>query len=618
MGRNEEAAARRGALGRLDDDGQPSLLLALLDVALDLGLRLRGDHRTDARAGVLRRPHDQAARGLREPPDELIVGRLEHDDARGGRALLPGVVERRHDDLGDGDIQIGVGVDDDRVLASHLGDDLLDPVCGGMLRRLADDMQPHVHGARERDEVDGRVAHQEVADLGAWTGQEVDGAGRRAGGFEQARQLRGDQWRGAGRLDDHRVAGHERCAGHAGENGQGEVPRGDHQGYAAGLIEVDIVLARHPAHAARLAEAQHLAPVVLEKVDGLVDVADGLTACLAGLESHERGQIHRLVAHQFRRLEQHGGAHGRRGVPPRGQGSLRGRGGGFGFGAAAVGDRADHLVRRGRIDRWQASGGVDVTSADAQWIVPAEAAAYGRQRGNVGVAVLTPREVGGRLVGERRRIVGVGQCDDRQPGGLGAEVGRCVRWLDELLHRGAFDERLAQERVVGGVLQQPPHQVGHARDELADRRVLPQVETHVTDGLLDGLAHAVQHLDLEGGVAQAQFASRLYGRRQRAHVVAGERGPHLARVLQHRARQLLVHGVGVRLVREHRDRPALLGGEHRLVVPIGAFDEAQVEDTAPLGGPRYQLREIAVGVAQVSLQDDAGVVVVAELVLIQK
>jgi len=37
-----------------------------------------------------------------------------------------------------------------------------------------------------------------------------------------------------------------------------------------------------------------------------------------------------------------------------------------------------------------------------------------------------------------------------------------------------------------------------------------------------------QHLDLEGGVAQAQFASRLYGRRQRAHVVAGERGPHLA------------------------------------------------------------------------------------------
>ncbi len=422
VGRDEIAAAGPAALGRLDDDGQRRLALALLDVALDLDHRVGADDRADADVGVLGRPDREAAGRLDEPAHEVVVGRLEHDHPRGGRALLPRVVEGRDDDLADGHIEIGVRVDDDRVLAAHLGDDLLDAVGGGVLGRLADDAQPDIHGAGEGDEVHARVTHEEVADLAAGAGEEVDRPRRCAGRLEEARHLRGDHGRGAGRLDDHRVAGDQRRAGHAGEDRERKVPRRDDECDAARLIEVDVVLAGHVAHAPGLAQAQHLAPVVLEEVDRLVDVPVRLAARLAGLERHERGELERLGAHELGRPEQHGRALLGRRVAPRRERRLGSGHGGFGLGTAAVGDRADHLVRGRRVHRRQGLRGLDVAAADAQRVVRAEAAAHRRERRVVSLTVLAAREVGVRLVDERRRIVRVGGGDDRKPGRLGCEV----------------------------------------------------------------------------------------------------------------------------------------------------------------------------------------------------
>ena len=69
----------------------------------------------------------------------------------------------------------------------------LTPSSAGVLRRLADDAQADLHGAGEGDEVDARVADEEVADLAARAGQEVDGAGRALRPPRRMRdQLRGD------------------------------------------------------------------------------------------------------------------------------------------------------------------------------------------------------------------------------------------------------------------------------------------------------------------------------------------------------------------------------------------------------------------------------------------
>ena len=63
----------------------------------------------------------------REPLDERVGDRLVDEHARGGRALLAGVARtRERDERGDGLVEVGVGVDDDAVLAAHLGDHALE------------------------------------------------------------------------------------------------------------------------------------------------------------------------------------------------------------------------------------------------------------------------------------------------------------------------------------------------------------------------------------------------------------------------------------------------------------------------------------------------------------
>ena len=93
-------------------------------------------------------------------------------------------------------------------------------------------------------------------------------------------------------------------------------------------------------------EAQHLAPVVLEEVDRLVDVAVGLAPRLARLEGHQRRELEDLLAHALGGAEQHAGALARRRVAPGRERRPRRGDGRLGLGTAAAGDRADHLGRR--------------------------------------------------------------------------------------------------------------------------------------------------------------------------------------------------------------------------------------------------------------------------------
>ena len=319
-------------------------------------------------------------------------------------------------------------------------------------------------------------------------------------------------------------------------------------------------------------------PVVLEEVDRLVDVADRLAPCLAGLERHQRGEFHRLGAHQLGRPEEHGRAGGRRSIaPPRDRRPRRGDCC-FGLGAAAVGDHADDVRRSSRIDRLERPGSLYVAPSDAQRMAGAEASAYGRERRIVGVPVLSAGEVGVRLVVERPGVARIRGRDGGQPPWLGAEVGGRLRRPDQLLDGGTLYEGLTQEGLVGRVLEQTPDQVRHAWDELAHGCVLAQAQAHAADGGLHRLTHAVQHLDLEGAGRQLQLARRLDRHGQRAHVVTGECRAQVVRGAEHLTREPLVHRVAVRLVREHRDRPPFLGGDDRLVVPVGALHQTQSED----------------------------------------
>ena len=89
------------------------------------------------------------------------------------------------------------------------------------------------------------------------------------------------------RLDDGRVARHQRGGGHAGADGQGEVPGADDRGHAAGLVPLVVQLADEPAQARRgWNSADGHAGVILAEVDGLADVGVGLAPGLARLANH--------------------------------------------------------------------------------------------------------------------------------------------------------------------------------------------------------------------------------------------------------------------------------------------------------------------------------------------
>src|SRR5919201_175168 len=104
--------------------------------------------------------------------DELrlqrVVGTLLHDHTRRGGEALARRPERRPDDPVDGELEVGVVEDDDRVLAAELEMDVLEAVGG-----IAHHLHPGLARPRERDHAHVGMLDEAVADRAADAGQNV-------------------------------------------------------------------------------------------------------------------------------------------------------------------------------------------------------------------------------------------------------------------------------------------------------------------------------------------------------------------------------------------------------------------------------------------------------------
>src|SRR5277367_6502795 len=105
---------------------------------------------------------------------------------------------------------------------------------------------------------------------GAWT--EIDYARGKAGLFQSFEKLRGDGRRIARRLEYDSVAADNRRYGHAAQNRQGKIPRGDHRARAQRDVMQQILLPRKLHHRLGLSQVQSRAGVQLTEVDGLAGV----------------------------------------------------------------------------------------------------------------------------------------------------------------------------------------------------------------------------------------------------------------------------------------------------------------------------------------------------------
>ncbi len=164
---------------------------------------------------------------------ELVVDALVDNRARAGGALLALETECGLGHAFHSGIDVGVGVDDDRVFAAHFENGALDPDLAGSLGR-GDfvDVQADFAGAGESDVASFGMGDHGIAEAGSSAGAEIYHALGHAGFFEQFHKLCGDGGRIARRFQDDRVTADDRCDRHPGHDGAGKIPRRNHRAHA--------------------------------------------------------------------------------------------------------------------------------------------------------------------------------------------------------------------------------------------------------------------------------------------------------------------------------------------------------------------------------------------------
>ncbi len=190
-------------------------------------------------AGSSPEPEPQLARPRLEALEQGVHDRALDDDPRRGRAALAGRPEGRPQDPVRREVEIGVGEDDDTVLAAELERDALEAATGAFRDALAGQRR-----TGERDDRDIGAVDEGVADLRARTSDEVDDAGREAGLRHQLDEERGAMGRVGGRLEDHGVPGHESRHRLPARDRHREVPGRDDPGHAERLADAHRPLVR--------------------------------------------------------------------------------------------------------------------------------------------------------------------------------------------------------------------------------------------------------------------------------------------------------------------------------------------------------------------------------------
>src|SRR5919205_346240 len=352
-----EAVAARDLAAR---EELRALVLPDLRVGVDLLERALVDHGADV--GLVLPAGAEAH--LLGDRDELRLERVVHtvldDHAARGRAALAGGAEGRPDDPVDGQVEIGVVEDDDRVLAAELEVDVLERV-----GRVPHHLDPGLARARERKRALAGVLGARVADRAAAAVEDVDDPRRQARLGEQLDEALAEEWRVARRLEDHGVPADERGRELPRRDRDREVPRRDraHDADRHPHAHVELVLELGRRRLAE--EAPALAGHVVAHVDRFLDVAPGFGLDLAHLPGHEVGQLVLRLLEKPREAEEDLAALRRRYEAPLLVGLLRRRDRSIGVLGAGLGEDTQRLARRGTAGlEGLAARGVDPLAAD--------------------------------------------------------------------------------------------------------------------------------------------------------------------------------------------------------------------------------------------------------------
>ncbi len=324
--------------------------------ALELGVAADGAHGGGGVGAVADLDFGDA---VEEQAEELLCGgALDNDAACGGAPLAGAGVGGGGGAVGGG-LEIGVGEDDEGVLAAELelgaGHD-----GGGAGLDLASD----IGGPGERDGLDAGVGEDGVAHGGAAAGDEVEDARGQAGVGEEPGELVADAGGEAGGFEDAGVAGHEGGGAFAARDVEGEVPGADDGGDAEGPAEAeghDAVVGGGQDFAL---EAEAFLDLPIHFADGGVDFGEGFLEGLAVFCGEDGGDGLAAIAHQVEGLGEEGGALVRGEAAPGGEGGGGGVDGAGAVFASGGGPEAGDFGEARGVALFEGCGGVNPASAD--------------------------------------------------------------------------------------------------------------------------------------------------------------------------------------------------------------------------------------------------------------
>ncbi len=364
------------------------LVLALIDDRTHVGVSVEG--RTDCH-GLPRQLHHLI--------NDLVVDFGVHDGTRAGRALLPRKTEGRGDDSLDSGINVRLRIDDDGVFTAHLGGDPLEPHLSRMdLGPALEDADADLLGAGKSDKARLGVVDQKIADLAAATRQKVHHSGGHTGLFHDLEHLVADDRRVARRLQDDRVSGHHRSHGHVGQNGAGEVPRGNDHADTERLVKEHVGFVAEVAELSRARETKHLAAVPLEHIDRFADLSLGLVPSLVELKSHPGRELELALPDDPGHLEKDAGPSHSGDLAPLLIGRPGRSDGVLGISAPSLGHLADHLIQVARVDGTDPLARLTALTADDDGVTLAELSLDIFKRRSHRRGIFRQTEVQGRFV----------------------------------------------------------------------------------------------------------------------------------------------------------------------------------------------------------------------------
>jgi hypothetical protein len=267
------------------DQDLAALLLDLLDGCEVVFARTLGDQRPHEGVLVQRIADGDGGVGLDQLADDLVGDAVvQEEPAQGGAALARGA-DGGEEDGTDGQVQAGVGLDDDGVVAAQLEDGAAEAAGDGL-----GDVPTHLGGTGERDERNPWVVQHALAHRTAGADDGVEHAPDVVAIHDLVADVLhrdGGQRGGGGGLPHHGVAAHRCQGGIPRPHGHREIEGRDDADDAQRMPLLVHAVAGAFGHHVRSADGARQADGVVAHVDHLLNFTQALGQDLAHLEGDQ-------------------------------------------------------------------------------------------------------------------------------------------------------------------------------------------------------------------------------------------------------------------------------------------------------------------------------------------